>query len=145
VVNRITELEHAKLTDYPGNYSNFEILKEKNLESLITAKELQEKEIKRMQVFVERFRASATKSTQAKSREKMIDKIERIEVPKTSDSIHFKFPAPPPSGRIVLKLKFLRKEFDGMELFNLKSEIWVERGNKIAILGGNGVGKTTLM
>lgn len=145
VVNRITELEHAKLTDYPGNYSNFEILKEKNLESLISAKEHQDKEIKRMQVFVERFRASATKSTQAKSREKMIDKIQRIELPKTSENIHFKFPAPPPSGRIVLKLKNLHKEFDGMELFNLKSEIWIERGNKIAILGGNGVGKTTLL
>jgi ATP-binding cassette subfamily F protein 3 len=145
VVNRITELEHANLADYPGNYSSFELLKEKNIESLITAKELQDKEIKRMQVFVERFRASATKSTQAKSREKMIDKIERIEVPKTSETIHFKFPAPPSSGRIVLKLKNLFKAFDGMELFKLKSEIWIERGNKIAILGGNGVGKTTLM
>jgi ATP-binding cassette subfamily F protein 3 len=145
VVDRITELERGRLTDYPGNYSNFEILKEKNLESLISAKELQDKEIKRMQVFVERFRASATKSTQAKSREKMIERIERIEIPKNLETIHFKFPAPPPSGRIVLKLINLHKEFNGMELFRITNEIWVERGNKIAVLGGNGVGKTTLM
>ncbi len=145
VVNRITELEHEKLFDYPGNYSNFEMLKEKNLESLISAQERQEKEIKRMQVFVERFRASATKSTQAKSREKMIARIERIEIPKDSDSIHFKFPTPPASGKIVLKLKNLKKEFEENKLFDLKKDVWVERGDKIAILGGNGVGKTTLM
>ncbi len=145
VVTRITELEHAKINDYPGNYSNFEMLKEQAYESLLTAQERQEKEIKRMQTFVDRFRASATKSTQAKSREKMIARIERIELPKTSATIHFKFPAPPSSGRIVLKLKNISKNFDGLELFNLKREVWIERGNKIAILGGNGVGKTTLM
>ena len=145
VVSRITELDNTKLVDYPGNYTTFEMLKEKNLESLISAQERQKKEIDRMQTFVERFRASATKSTQAKSREKMIAKIERIEVPKDSDSIHFKFTPPPPSGRIVLKIKDLEKSFDGFEIFNFKKEIWVERGNKIAIIGGNGAGKTTLM
>lgn len=145
VVNRITELEHAKLVDYPGNYSNFEMLKEKNIESLISAQERQKKEIDRMQTFVERFRASATKSTQAKSREKMINKIERIELPKESSSIHFKFPAPPASGRIVLKIKDIEKSFDGYDIFKIKKEIWVERGNKIAIVGGNGAGKTTFM
>lgn len=145
VVNRITELENTKLSDYPGNYSNYEILKEKNLESLISAQERQKKEIEKMQSFVDRFRASATRSTQAKSREKMLAKIERIEVPKESDSIHFRFPSPPPSGRIVLKIKDLEKRFDGLEIFNFKKEIWVERGNKIAIIGGNGAGKTTFM
>ncbi len=145
VVTRITELDNAKLTDYPGNYSNFEMLKEKNLESLISAQDRQKKELEKMQYFVDRFRASATKSTQAKSREKAIAKIERIELPKESQSIHFKFTPPPPSGRIVLKIKDLEKKFDGLEIFNFKKEIWVERGNKIAIIGGNGAGKTTFM
>lgn len=145
VVNRITELDNTKLTDYAGNYSNYEILKEKNLESLISAQERQKKEIEKMQSFVDRFRASANRSTQAKSREKMLAKIERIEVPKESDSIYFRFPNPPSSGRVVLKIKDLEKGFDGLEIFNFKKEIWVERGNKIAIIGGNGAGKTTFM
>ncbi|MFN8575481.1 MAG: ABC-F family ATP-binding cassette domain-containing protein [Candidatus Sericytochromatia bacterium] len=145
VVNRITELDNTKLTDYAGNYSNYEILKEKNLESLISAQERQKKEIEKMQSFVDRFRASANRSTQAKSREKMLAKIERIEVPKESDSIYFRFPNPPSSGRVVLKIKDLEKCFDGLEIFNFKKEIWVERGNKIAIIGGNGAGKTTFM
>lgn len=145
VVNRITELENAKLTDYPGNYSNFEVLKERNMETLLSAYDRQEKEIKKMQTFVDRFRASAHRSTQAKSREKMIDRIERIEIPKGEQTIYFRFPAPPPSGKVALRLNRLAKSFDGMELFKNDDEILVERGNKIAILGGNGVGKTTLM
>lgn len=145
VVNRITELENAKLTDYPGNYSNYEVLKEKNLESLISAKERQDEEIKRMQTFVDRFRASATRSTMAKSREKMLDKIERIELPKAGEKIHFKFPIPQQTGKIVLKFKNILKKFDEREILNFRKEVWVERGNKIAILGANGAGKTTLM
>ncbi|MEK7434616.1 MAG: ABC-F family ATP-binding cassette domain-containing protein [Cyanobacteriota bacterium] len=145
IVTRITEIEHHVLYDYPGNYSDFEIIKERNLETIISAHERQEKEIKKMQVFVDRFRASAHRSTQAKSREKMIDKIERIEVPKTEQSIDFKFPAPPPSGRTVMTLKDLSKDYDDKHIFSIKEEIVIERGQKIAILGGNGVGKTTLM
>lgn len=145
VVTRITELEFCKLTDYPGNYSTFEVLKERNYETLAAAHERQEKEIKKMQLFVDRFRASAHRSTQAKSREKMIDKIERIEMPKGEQNIQFRFPTPPASGKIVLTLKGLSKNFGDRNLFTVKEEILVERGDKVAIMGGNGVGKTTLM
>ncbi|MFN8576237.1 MAG: ABC-F family ATP-binding cassette domain-containing protein [Candidatus Sericytochromatia bacterium] len=145
IVNRITELENSILTDYPGNYSAFEVIKERNLETLISAHERQEKEIKKMQAFVDRFKASAHRSTQAKSREKMIDKIERIEIPKGEQMIDFRFPTPPASGKVVITLKSLEKYFGDHHIFSTEDDILVERGNKIAILGGNGVGKSTLM
>lgn len=145
VVTRIVELENGILTDYPGNYSTYKITKEKNLESLISAKERQDQEIKRMETFVERFRASATKSTQAKSREKMLNKIERIELPKESDSINFKFPQPKQTGRIVLKINNISKTYGFKKVLDSKKEVWIERGNKIALIGANGTGKSTLM
>ncbi|MFN4151528.1 MAG: ABC-F family ATP-binding cassette domain-containing protein, partial [Candidatus Sericytochromatia bacterium] len=145
VVTRIVELENSFLTDYPGNYSTYKITKEKNLESLVSAKERQDQEIKRMETFIERFRASATKSTQAKSREKMLNKIERIELPKESDSINFKFPQPKQTGRIVLKLKNITKSYGFKSVLNSKKDVWIERGNKIAVIGANGTGKSTLM
>jgi ATP-binding cassette subfamily F protein 3 len=145
VVTRIVELENSFLTDYPGNYSTYKITKEKNLESLVSAKERQDLEIKRMETFIERFRASATKSTQAKSREKMLNKIERIELPKESDSINFKFPQPKQTGRIVLKLKNIEKSYGFKSVLNSKKDVWIERGNKIAVIGANGTGKSTLM
>lgn len=144
VVTRITELEHNKLHDYPGNYSSFEMLKKKRLESLISAKERQDKETKRVQDFIDRFRAKATKATQVKSREKMLAKVEAIEIPKESESINFKFPVPQQTGKMVLKFKNLKKSYGNNLLFDTKKELWVERASKIAILGGNGVGKTTL-
>ncbi|MFN8670585.1 MAG: ABC-F family ATP-binding cassette domain-containing protein [Candidatus Sericytochromatia bacterium] len=145
IVNKITEIENTILTDYPGNYSDYEIIKERNLETIISAHERQEKEIKKMQAFVDRFKASAHRSTQAKSREKMIEKIERIEVPKGELNIDFEFPPPPPSGRTVITLKDLSKTYDGRKIFSIKDDIIVERGDKIAILGLNGAGKSTLM
>lgn len=145
VVTRIVELENGILTDYPGNYSTYKITKEKNLESLISAKERQDQEIKRMETFVERFRASATKSTQAKSREKMLNKIERIELPKESDSINFKFPQPKQTGRIVLKITNVSKSYGIKKVLDSKKDVWIERGNKIALIGANGTGKSTLM
>lgn len=145
VVNRITEISNSKLTDYPGNYSNFEILKERNIESLISAYDRQEKEIKRMQTFVDRFKASHHGSSLAKSREKMIDRIERIELPKNEQTIYFRFPPPPASGKVVISFKNVDKSFENRHLFKINEEILVNRGDKIAILGENGVGKTTLM
>jgi len=144
VVSRIIELENTQMEDYPGNYTFYEREKQRRLEALISEKERQDKEIKKMQDFVDRFRASANRSTQAKSREKMLDKIERIELPKTAGTIKFSFPMPPASGRIVLKLKNLAKSFSEKVLFDFPGELWVERGEKIAILGPNGAGKTTL-
>ncbi len=145
VVTRITELQNANLSDYPGNYSTFEVLKEKNNESLASAHDRQEKELKKMQTFVDRFKASAHRSSQAKSRERMMDKIEKIELPKHEQTIYFRFPNPPASGKTVLRLNDLQKSFNGREIFTVNEEILIERGDKIAILGGNGVGKTTLM
>lgn len=145
IVNRITELENATLYDYPGNYSDFEIIKERNIETLISAQERQDKEIKKMQTFVDRFKASAHRSSQAKSRERMIEKIERVEVIKTEQTIDFRFPTPPTSGKTVITLKDIDKNFGAHHIFKVDGEIIVNKGDKIAILGGNGVGKSTLM
>jgi len=145
VINKIIELENYGLAQYAGNYSQFEIAKEKGLETLFSAYERQQKEINRVQEFIDRFRAKATKASQVKSREKMLDKLERIEIPKSSESIKFKFPSPPQTGRVVLKMRNLVKNFEDLEVLNIKTDIWVERGSKIALIGDNGCGKTTLV
>jgi len=146
VINKIVELENLALTEYGGcNYSQFEISKEKRLESVFSAYDRQQREIKRVQDFIDRFRAKATKASQVKSREKMLEKVERIEIPKSSESIKFRFPPPPQTGRIVLKIRNLVKNFENLEVLNIKSEIWIERGSKIALIGDNGCGKTTLV
>ncbi|MEK7433043.1 MAG: ABC-F family ATP-binding cassette domain-containing protein [Cyanobacteriota bacterium] len=144
-VKKIVELESFLLEEYPGNYSDFEVLKKKRLETLVSEKERQEKEIKRVQDFIDRFRAKATKASQVKSREKMLAKIEHIEIAKENESIKFKFPLPKQTGRIVMKFKNLKKDFEGRNILDSKKELWIERGNKIAIIGANGVGKTTLI
>jgi ATP-binding cassette, subfamily F, member 3 len=111
----------------------------------MSAFERQKKELDKQQEFVDRFRASATRSTQAKSREKQLDKIERIESPEHSvKSLRFKFPEAPRSGREVVVINNLTHFFDEKLLF-LGTDLLIERGDKIAIVGPNGAGKSTLL
>jgi ATP-binding cassette subfamily F protein 3 len=99
----------------------------------------------RQQAFVERFRASATKSTQAKSREKLINKIERIEIPPEDKTIGFRFPPPPESGESVMRLVKLQKRYGDRTIISHADPIEVRKGARIALLGRNGAGKTTLL
>src|SRR5919202_6893984 len=111
----------------------------------MSAYERQQKELEKQQTFVERFRASATRSTQAKSREKQLEKIERIAAPTGSlKTLHFRFPPAPRSGREVVKIKDLVHAYDYNILF-LGADLLIERGDRVAFLGPNGSGKSTLL
>jgi ATP-binding cassette subfamily F protein 3 len=147
VVTEIAELERGELTLYAGNYTKYKIQKEANREIKAAAAARQEKLLAEQRAFVDRFRASATKSTQAKSREKQLDKIEIIEAPKSDlKKLFFKFPPITPSYREVLKIENLSKSFGEHKLFakvNLDLEWTKEEPQRVFILGANGCGKTT--
>lgn len=145
VTTEIAELELGRITVWPGNYSAYLQQKAEHLERTMSAYERQQKEIAKQSAFVERFRASANRSTQAKSREKQLAKIERIEVPDTDETrMKVRFPAPQASGREVLTLQNVAKSFGDKHLFrNLEADM--ERSQRIFLLGANGCGKTTLL
>jgi ATP-binding cassette, subfamily F, member 3 len=142
---QIVETERGVSSTYLGNYSAYLQQKAENQSAQMSAFERQQKEIEKQQTFVDRFRASATRSTQAKSREKQLDKIERIEAPTSSvRTLHFQFPPAPRSGREVVEIKDLTHIYDDKVLF-LGANLLIERGDRIAFLGPNGAGKSTLL
>ncbi|MBE9112464.1 ABC-F family ATP-binding cassette domain-containing protein [Nodosilinea sp. LEGE 07298] len=142
---QIVETERGVSNTYLGNYTAYLTQKEENLSAQLSTYERQQKEIAKQQAFVDRFRASATRSTQAKSREKQLDKVERIEAPTGSvRSLHFRFPPAPRSGREVVTVEDLTHSYDDKILF-LGANLLIERGDRIAFLGHNGSGKSTLL
>ncbi|HEY9606808.1 MAG TPA: ABC-F family ATP-binding cassette domain-containing protein [Allocoleopsis sp.] len=142
---QIVETERGVSSTYLGNYSAYLQQKAENAEAQLNAYERQQKELEKQQEFIERFRASATRSTQAKSREKQLDKIERIEAPIGGvRTLHFRFPPAPRSGREVVEIKDLVHTYDDKILF-LGTDLLIERGDRIAFLGPNGAGKSTLL
>ncbi|HEY9617211.1 MAG TPA: ABC-F family ATP-binding cassette domain-containing protein [Microcoleaceae cyanobacterium] len=142
---QIVETERGVSTTYLGNYSAYLQQKEENRQAQQSAYENQKKELEKQQAFVDRFRASATRSTQAKSREKQLEKIELIEAPDAGlRTLRFRFPPSPRSGREVVEIKDLTHAYDDRILF-LGAELLIERGDRIAILGPNGAGKSTLL
>jgi ATP-binding cassette subfamily F protein 3 len=142
---QIVETERGVSTTYLGNYSAYLQQKAEMQEAQMSAYERQQKELEKQQTFVDRFRASATRSTQAKSREKQLEKIERIEAPTANlRTLHFRFPPAPRSGREVVKIKDLVHAYDEKILF-LGADLLIERGDRVAFLGPNGAGKSTLL
>jgi ATP-binding cassette subfamily F protein 3 len=145
VVTEIAELDNGVMNLWPGNYTAHLAQKAEALEHVTAAYERQQKELTRQTAFVERFRASATRSTQAKSREKQLAKIERIALPQQDKRrMAFRFPSPQPSGRQVLTLRNVGKSFGEKRLFrNLDADL--QRNQRVFLLGANGSGKTTLL
>ena len=142
---QIVETERGVYTTYLGNYSAYLQQKAEMQEAQMSAYERQQKELDKQQTFVDRFRASATRSTQAKSREKQLDKIERIEAPTGGlRTLHFRFPPASRSGREVVKIKDLVHTY-GEKILFLGADLLIERGDRIAFLGPNGAGKSTLL
>ncbi|WP_310414854.1 ABC-F family ATP-binding cassette domain-containing protein [Chamaesiphon sp. OTE_8_metabat_110] len=143
--NQIVETERGVSATYLGNYSSYLEQKAENSYAQLNAFERQQKELEKQQAFVEKFRASATRSTQAKSREKLLDKIERIEAPaSTMRTLSFRFPPAPRSGREIVEIQNLEHVYGDKILF-LGTDLFIERGDRIAFLGPNGCGKSTLL
>jgi ATP-binding cassette subfamily F protein 3 len=145
VCNQIVETERGISRTYLGNYSQHLEQKALEREANQAAFERQQKELSSQQAYIDRFRASATRSTQAKSREKLLEKVERIEAPTESISgPRFGFPPAPRSGRQVALVENLTHSYGDRILF-LGAELEVERGDRIAFVGPNGAGKSTLL
>lgn len=139
----ILELELGKATFYKGNYSQYTEQKEHNLELLQSAYAQQQKEIKQKTAFIERFRASASRAKSAQSALKQLEKIELIALPPSPKTVAFSFPPVQQPGKVVLDVHNLSCSFDHKEIFKNVS-FAVERGEKVAVVAANGVGKTTL-
>jgi ATP-binding cassette subfamily F protein 3 len=144
VVTRIADLTLRTLTDYIGTYSDYLVEHHARIEALRKAKREQDEEVARIRMFVDRFRYQATKAAQVQSRIKLLDKVVPIEVPAERKRIHFQFPSCAKSGRTVLELKNARKAYGDLVVFD-RINLHIERGDRIALVGPNGVGKSTLM
>jgi ATP-binding cassette subfamily F protein 3 len=144
VVTRITEIGLRRLTDYPGNYSDYLQEREARMERLRQQKRDQDEEVARMEAFINRFRYQATKAAQVQSRIKMLDKIVPIEIPPERKRVHFTFPPCAKSGRTVIDLQGVSKAYGDQRVFD-GIKLLIERGDRIALIGPNGVGKSTLM
>lgn len=145
VTNKIAELEHQTIKVWNGNYSSQLVQKAEEIENITAAYHRQQKELAKQSAFVDRFRASATRGTQAKSREKQLNKIERIELPPgDTKQMVVRFPSPSPSGKEVLTLKDISKSFGENHIFKgISAEL--KRRQRVFLLGANGCGKTTLL
>ncbi|MGB5770600.1 MAG: ABC-F family ATP-binding cassette domain-containing protein, partial [Crocosphaera sp.] len=145
ICTKIVETERGISTTYIGNYSDYVQQKTLSREIQENTYQRQQKEIEKQQAFIDRFRASATRSTQAKSREKQLVSMERVEAPIANlKTVTFEFPPAPKSGKEVVIIKNLVHTYDDQILF-LDTNLMVERGDRIAFLGPNGAGKSTLL
>ncbi len=143
ICDSIFELEYGKGTLYRGNYDKYKNQKAFNSANLLSAYNLQQKEIEQKQKTIDRFKAKASKASMAKSMAKQLDKIEKIELPPSPKSVNFSFPDVLRPGKIILDVKNLAFSFPEKKIFQNVS-FQIERGEKVALVASNGVGKTTL-
>ncbi len=143
-VKRIVEIWNKKVHFYTGGYEKYRAQKAERLAQLEAAYKNQHDKIEQLESFINRFRAQATKAKQVQSRIKELEKIERIELPPEEKTIHFTFPQPKPSGRVVAQCKNVSKVYGSKTIFS-NAEFTIERGDRVALVGINGAGKSTLI
>jgi len=143
-VDRTVEIWNKRLTIYQGNYTKYLTQKEERRAQLISAYKNQRDQIEHLEAFINRFRYQATKAKQVQSRIKELEKIERIEIPEEEPVIHFKFPQPQPSGRLVVETESLGKKYGTKCIFS-NVRFSIDRGDRVALVGVNGAGKSTLI
>jgi ATP-binding cassette subfamily F protein 3 len=144
LIDRIAEIEGQKIDLYYGDYDLYLEEKEARIQILEATYKTQQRKIEQTERFIERFRAKNTKSSQVQSRIKMLEKIERIELPDKKKEIRFRFPAPARSGHKVVEVKNLHKRY-GKTVVYRGIDLALYRGDKVALVGPNGAGKSTLL
>ncbi|MBU1009280.1 MAG: ABC-F family ATP-binding cassette domain-containing protein [Bacteroidetes bacterium] len=144
VCNRTIEISQARIYDYKGSYSDYVSNREQRVESQVAAYNNQQREIREIERFIERFRYKSTKAKQVQSRVKLLEKMDEVIVDdRDQSSIHFRFPPAPHSGKIVVEAKKVTKHYGALEVLN-SIDLTILRGEKIAFVGRNGEGKSTL-
>jgi ATP-binding cassette subfamily F protein 3 len=144
ITNRTLWLENGHIDDYSGNYSYFEEKHAERMRHRRQAYENQQREIKQIQDFIDKFRYNASKAKQVQSRVKKLDRMDEIDLPAQDEEISFQFPEPERSGAINMRLEGIQKSYGDIEVFENLSYT-IDRGNKMAIVGPNGAGKSTLV
>ena len=143
-VKKTFEIWNKRVQFYSGNYEKYLAQREERKTQLESAYRNQREKIEQLEAFINRFRYQATKAKQVQSRIKELERMERIEIPPEEKTIHFRFPQPKPSGRIVAEFKNVAKSYGEKEVFG-DVNFMIERGDRVALVGPNGAGKSTLI
>ena len=143
-VKKIVEIWNQRAHFYTGNYEKYLKEKTERRAQIEAAYQNQRERIEQLEVFINRFRYTATKAKQVQSRIKELERIDRIEVPPQEKAIHFRFPQPKPSGRRVMEFKRVSKSYGSKQVFRDVS-FTIDRGDRVALVGVNGAGKSTLI
>ena len=146
-VTEVYELFNGELRRYAGNYTNYEKVRQVELESLMATYQQQQEEIRKLEDFIRRFGAKATKAAQAQERQKMLDRLlaQQVQIPESLKKMRFTFPPAPHSGRLVLTLEGVSKSYDGVHQVLSQLDLVLEKGERLVVVGCNGSGKTTLL
>jgi len=147
LVESVVEIDPdaAKLITYPGNYSAFLQQREQRYEQQVQSYRNQQKEIEGHQEFIDRFRQVTSKASQVQSRVKFLEKLERVEKPRTPrKAFKFSFPQPPRSNQKVIELQKISQSYGTREIYH-DLDLTIERGDRIVLVGPNGAGKSTLL
>jgi len=144
VVSKIIAIEDDGVIFYRGDYDSYVLARDRDIETRRATARRQEIKIGHQMRFIERFRAKNTKATQVQSRIKQLAKMERVTVPRSTKKIHFTFPEPQRSGRVVIELKHVAKSYGENAVYR-DLNLALERGDRTALIGVNGAGKTTLL
>lgn len=143
-VRKVVHLWNRRAHFYTGNYTKFRKQRDERLAQVRAAYRKQQDRIEQLEVFINRFRYQATKARQVQSRIKELERMDRVEIPPEEKTIHFRFPQPVPSGRVVVELDQVAKSYGETHVFDRVS-LRIERGDRIALVGKNGAGKSTLI
>ncbi|HEV2114996.1 MAG TPA: ABC-F family ATP-binding cassette domain-containing protein [Terriglobales bacterium] len=143
-VSKTADIWNRRVTFYTGNYEQFLKQKNERKEQLQAAYRNQRERIEQVEAFINRFRYQATKAKQVQSRIKELERMERIEIPPEEKTIHFSFPQPKASGRMVAEFKDVAKNYGENQVFRSVSFV-IDRGDRVALVGVNGAGKSTLI
>ena len=144
VATTVLAIEPEQVVLQKGNYDEYLLSRDQSIKSKQVSAARMEKQIKKQMKFVERFRAKASKAGQVQSRLKSLDKLEKIDLPRITKTVRYSFPEPPRSGNEVIKLEGLNKSY-GKQVIYSDVDLVLNRGDKVALLGVNGAGKSTML